>query len=150
MRTGSQNGGPETAILDRLKFDLPCDLVLALTIFRPIVLWRCRKPARWAARNLCCGEVVLSCRRASGRYREVRAVQAGSLSAGVVAHMKVASGTGRKCGLATCSDSSNRARAAGQEQQTQRADDQARDGLTSLPDPIVHPSHHGQCLRRRG
>lgn len=62
MRNGSQSG-TDTAVLDKLKFDLPCDCVLALKIFRPIMLWRCKKPARWAARSHCCGEVMLSCRR---------------------------------------------------------------------------------------
>ena len=62
MRAGNQHG-PQTAILDSLKFDLPCDLVIGLNVFRPIVLWRCNKPARWAARNQCCGEVLLSCRK---------------------------------------------------------------------------------------
>jgi hypothetical protein len=60
MRTGREHG-PDTAALDMLKFDLPCDLHIALTIFRRITLWRCKKPARWATRNLCCGEVMLSC-----------------------------------------------------------------------------------------
>jgi hypothetical protein len=62
MRTGSQNG-PETAILDSLEFDLPCDLVVDIKIIRPITLWRCKKPARWAAQSHCCGEVMLSCRK---------------------------------------------------------------------------------------
>jgi hypothetical protein len=60
MKVGGQ-GGPETAVLERLKLDLPCDLVVALKVFRPIALRRCKKPARWAARNHCCGEVMLSC-----------------------------------------------------------------------------------------
>jgi hypothetical protein len=62
MRTGNQNG-PQTAILDRLRFDLPCDLVIRIKVYRPITLWRCKKAARWATRNQCCGEIMLSCRK---------------------------------------------------------------------------------------
>ncbi len=62
MRTGRQNG-PEAAILDQLRFDLPCDLFVALKLARPIMLWRCKRPARWATRNDCCGAVMLSCRK---------------------------------------------------------------------------------------
>jgi hypothetical protein len=62
MRTGSQ-GGPGTAILEQLKFDPPCDVVVAIRIIRPITLRRCKKPARWAARKQCCGEVLLSCHK---------------------------------------------------------------------------------------
>ena len=60
MRTGSQSG-PDTAVLDKQEFYPPCDCVLVVTIFRPIMLWRCKNPARWAAHNPCCGNVMLSC-----------------------------------------------------------------------------------------
>ena len=60
MRADSQ-GRPGTPILEGLKFDLPCDVVVALWIIRPITLRRCKKPARWAARKQCCGDVLLSC-----------------------------------------------------------------------------------------
>jgi hypothetical protein len=62
MRTGGRSG-PDTAILARLRFDLPCDRNITLWVFRPIMLRRCKKPARWAARKQCCGAVVLSCHK---------------------------------------------------------------------------------------
>jgi hypothetical protein len=65
MRSDSQSG-PDTAVLDKLKFDLPCDRVLAFRVLRPIRLWRCKRPARWATTNHCCAEVMLSC----GKHRE--------------------------------------------------------------------------------
>jgi PP-loop superfamily ATP-utilizing enzyme len=62
MRSNS-HGGPDTAVLAKLNFDLRCDRVLALKILRPITLRRCNKPARWAACIICCGDVMLCCHK---------------------------------------------------------------------------------------
>jgi hypothetical protein len=61
--TGGRRSGPDTAGLAKLKFDLPCDRVLALKIVRPITVRRCKKPARWAACIICCGDVLLCCHK---------------------------------------------------------------------------------------
>jgi PP-loop superfamily ATP-utilizing enzyme len=69
MRSGSQSGR-DTAVLAKLKFELRCDRVLAVKIARPITFRRCKKPARWAACIICCGDVMLCCHK--HRHTEVK------------------------------------------------------------------------------